>query len=129
MNWTMQSLNGPGTIRIDASGKATSAECQRMVDEVLLYPEWHAGGNLLIDCRKVNVRDMTYDEADRSAMILKSRIGEFGNCKMALIATPGLGFGIGQQFKRLTESKADISIEVFLNESAASRWLGIQTDA
>jgi hypothetical protein len=125
MNWEIE-INGVNDIvLIDAAGHATSDECQRMLDDLLSRPFWHSGYRLYIDCRKVSVRALNYDEIDRSGMALQNRRDELGKCRMAILANSGLGYGIGHQFKVLTESKTDIDIEVFVDELEARHWLNL----
>ena len=123
MDWTITSTDPFGIVRIEISGLATVNECERLVNEVLALETWRAGCKLLIDCQRVNVKALRFTEVDRSAIILRNRILEFGNCKIALIVTPGVGQGIGNQFKFMTESKTDIRVEAFLNEENAVLWL------
>lgn len=122
MEWTI-STDGSPTIRIVASGLATVDECRRMVDEVLAHEDWSPGCSLLIDCRKVNIKDLHFEHVGRSASIMLERISEFGPCRIALIATEGPGFGIGRQFQFVTESRTDMRVGVFLDEPAALAWI------
>jgi hypothetical protein len=123
MDWTITSTHSIGIVRIEASGLATVDECERLVNEVLALDAWKAGHKLLIECSKVNIKALRFTEVDRSTIILRNRTPEFGNCKIALIVTPGVGQGIGNQFKFMTESKTDIRVEAFLNEENALLWL------
>src|SRR3954454_15358522 len=104
MTWTIESFFDPEFVRIGAAGTATVADCERMVNELLARDFWHSGTPLLIDCCKVNVRDLRYDDVDRSGLILQQHRRQFGSCRMAIISRPGLGYGVSRQFKVLTES-------------------------
>jgi len=124
MDWTIVSHIDPEYVRINATGTASVAECERMVADILSQEFWHAGTPLLINCLKVNVRELRYDDVDRSGIILRDRQLEFGPCRIAIISHPGLGYGVSRQFKSLTECKTDMAVEIFLDEPTAIRWLG-----
>jgi hypothetical protein len=123
MNWKIETHTDPTFVRIDAAGTATVAECERMVADVLSRDFWHSDTPLLINCLKVDVRSLRYDDVDRSGLILRKHRDEFGHCRMAIISRPGLGYGVSRQFKALTEVKTDIDVEVFLDEDSAVEWL------
>ena len=57
--------------------------------------------------------------------MLQERFAEFGCAKIALIVTSGVGFGVAQQFKILTEIKTEIAVELFLDDNGALAWLAI----
>ena len=122
MEWTISPDASP-VMRIDASGLATVEECQRMVDEVLAREDWSPGGCLFIDCRRVNIKELRFEQVGRSASIMLGRVSEFGPCCIALLATEGIGYAIGRQFQLVTESRMDIRVGVFLDEPAALAWL------
>jgi len=124
MDWTMTStLDAPGVLRIGASGHAVVEEFQRLVNEMVSREDWHSDIRLLVDCRSVIVKGVQYDEVDRTGMILLNHAVDFGTAKIALVTAKGVGYGIGKQFKHVTEAKTDICVEVFLDESAAFRWI------
>jgi len=122
LDWTI-SGEGSSIKRIVAWGLATVDECGRMVNEVLSQEDWCAGGSLFIDCRNVNIRELHFEHVSRSASIILQRVSEFGSCKIALLATEGLGYGIGRQFQFVTESRTDIRVGVFLDELTALLWI------
>jgi hypothetical protein len=124
MDWTITTTDSvPGVVRINVSGLASTDECERLVKEVLSRADWQANSKLLIDCRSVNIKQLRFDEIDRSSMIMRDNGDGFGSAKIAIIATAGVGFGIGRQFKSVTEAKTDICVEVFNDESDAMRWI------
>lgn len=123
MDWTITSSSEYHLIWIEASGLASVQECQRLVDEVLSYAAWEPGTNLLIDCRHVNIKQLHFDQIDRSALILQGRNSDLGPCRIALITTEGVGYGIGRQFKFVAEAKTDIAVDVFVSEDSAVLWL------
>src|ERR1051325_9613828 len=98
MTWTIESLLDPACVRIKAAGTATAAECERMVNELLARDFWYSGTPLLIDCLRVNVRNLRYDDVDRSGLILQSHRHAFGRCRLAIISQPGFGHGVSRQF-------------------------------
>ena len=123
MHWTIESFTDPAFVKIRAAGAASVAECARMVADLSSREFWHSGTPLLIDCLKVDVRNLRYDDIDRSGLILQEYRDQFGHCRMALITMPGLGYGVSRQFKVLTESKTDIEVQIFLDDSSAIYWL------
>jgi hypothetical protein len=128
MNWTIEVIYEPASVYIDASGHAEVKECRRMLDELLSSELWKPGTPLLIDCRKVSVRELHYEEIDLSGMIIQSREAELGHTRMAIVASPGLGYGIGRQFKIMTEAKTNLSVEIFEDEQSAKNWLSQWSD-
>jgi len=123
MDWIIDTSDSHDIVRISVSGLASVDEAQRLITEVLSQQTWRPGCKLLIDCRHVNIKELHFNEVDRSAVMLRERFEEFGCAKIALIVTPGVGFGIGQQFKILTEIKTEIEVELFLDEGDALAWL------
>ena len=124
MDWTIDTVNSLDIVRISISGLASVDEARRLINDVLSQHTWQPGSKLLIDCRHVNIKDLHFGEVDRSAVMLQERFTEFGFAKIALIVTSGVGFGVGQQFKILTEIKTEIGVELFLHEDDALAWLG-----
>ena len=125
MDWIIDTSDSPGIVRITISGLASVDEALRLISEVLSEQAWRPGSKLLIDCRHVNIKELHFGEVDRSAAMLQERFAEFGCSKIALIVTSGVGFGVGQQFKILTEIKTEIAVELFLDDNGALAWLAI----
>jgi hypothetical protein len=123
VDWTIEISHDPDLIRIKAAGLATVAECERMVNDVLSRDFWQSGTPLLINCLKVDVRELRYDDVDRSGQILQRHSDDFGHCRIAIISRPGFGYGVSRQFKVLTELKTKINVEIFYNEADAVAWL------
>ena len=92
-----------------------------MMDEVLAQEEWRPGGSLYIDCRKVNIKELHLKQVGRSASILLGRLLEFCPCRIALLATAGIGYGIRRHLQFVTESRTDIRVGV--DEAAALSWI------
>ena len=129
MNWTIESHHDPDFVRINTAGTANVIDCERMVNDILSQDFWRTGAPLLINCLELDVRDIRYDDVDQSGMIFRSRRLDFGSCRMAIIALPGLNYGVSRQFKSVTEGRTSINIQIFLDESAAIEWLSQALDS
>jgi hypothetical protein len=123
MNWNFSSNSSLDLFQVEASGLASVDECQRLIDDVIVHKDWLPNSRLLIDCRKVSIKDLRYQHVDRSSQLLQAHKADFGTTKLAIVATAGVGFGVANQFKFVTENKTDIKVEVFIDEVKAREWL------
>jgi hypothetical protein len=123
MNWATEYIEKERYVKIICDGFFSIVDHKGCFDQLFASDFWKPGMNLLFDNR-----DMTFGQvnADKMRIIAEYYRGVsrlLGKCRIALLMSSTLGYGLGRQFQTFAEDKGESEIGVFSHEKSAVDWL------
>jgi hypothetical protein len=113
-------------VEIRAFGQATAAGFAELNINLVEHRDWTPGMNVLGDFRKLDLSDLTIDDAQESSNFAQTLSERFGSGKIACVMKKDIDYGIARMWEMLTQNGVSVEIRVFRSISAARTWLRAQ---
>lgn len=123
MEWTVEHTNAQDFVTVATRGEFTLHDHRRMIEDVVTRDFWRPGTAVLFDHRELDFGETglgTMRQASENHAANDERIGS-GRAAV-LMRTPA-DYGRGRQFEMLTEGRVGATVQIFLDEAQALRWL------
>lgn len=123
MEWRVEDRQAQEFVVVTTQGVFTLDDHRRMIKDVVSRDFWRPGTAVLFDHRGLDFGSMGFEgmrQASENHVVNDARIGS-GRAAV-LMRTPA-DFGRGRQFELLTEGRVSATMQIFMDEAQALRWL------
>lgn len=113
----------PEFVCIETRGLASVDGFERLVSTLIQHPRWRTGSNLLLDHRKLEMKDVNYTEMLQIAAVVRSYRDHLGKGRCAFVIRDKLGLGLSRMYGLLGGDALHAAIAVFFQIDQARNWL------
>jgi hypothetical protein len=106
-----------------ASGKAEAGDAAKVMEAMLIHPEWKPGTPRCYDVSNLDTAMLTIKEMRRIASFATIHKNELGGGKIAMVASRNLEYGFARMLSVLVTQFGDSDLEVFRTREEALNWL------
>ncbi len=123
MEWMVEHRAAQDFAIVTTRGEFALHDHVRMIEDIVSQPFWRPGMAVLFDHRALDFGASglaTMRQASENHVANDARIGR-GRAAV-LMKTPA-DYGRGRQFEMLTDGRVGATVQIFLDETEALRWL------
>jgi hypothetical protein len=123
VEWDVVFDESRGVAIVTTRGVFNDADHARLVADVVSRPQWRPGHRVLFDHRALDFGATAYPQMLAARDNHVAHDARIGAARSAILMKSLADFGRGRQFELLVEGVVSADLAVFVDESAAWRWL------
>ena len=123
MHWTVEDQQGQGYVVVATGGEFALRDHVRMIEDIVSRDFWRPGTSVLFDHRALDFGASGLAAMRPAAENHVASDARIGNGRAAVLMNTPADYGRGRQFEMLTDGRVDATVQIFLDETEALRWL------
>lgn len=113
--------------RVRVSGKPSAEGFAATANTLVSMPGWHAGMNILVDYRELDLSRLPGYEVKLFARALAPYRAQLGKGRCAVFHTMPVNFGLGRMWEAFMAQYSDLRVGVFYTLDEAQHWVASQS--
>jgi hypothetical protein len=123
MEWTVEHRQTQDFVIVLTRGAFTLHDHRRMIEDVVSRDFWRPGMAVLFDHRALDFGETGFAAMRQASENHVANDERIGSGKAAVLMRSPADYGLGRQFEMLTDGRVGATVQIFLDEAQALRWL------
>jgi hypothetical protein len=123
MEWTVEHKQAQDYVIVATRGEFALHDHVRMIEDIVSRGFWRPGTAVLFDHRSLDFGAVGFGGMRQAAANHVAQDDRIGSGKAALLMRTPADYGRGRQFEMLTDGVVSATVQIFLDETEALRWL------
>lgn len=123
MEWTVEHRAAQDYVIVATRGPFALNDHARMIEDIVSRGFWHPGMAVLFDHRALDFGASGLAAMRQASENHAANDARIGCGRAAVVMKTPADYGRGRQFEMLTDGRVEATVQIFLDETEALRWL------
>lgn len=123
MKYDLSYLEDKECFLIKDYGKTDPNVIEAALKEMLQSDHWHFQCSIIFDCSEEDLSALNTTDVQFISMTFTQYNKELEGCRIAIIMTQDLSFGMGRMWEAFTQNRATFEVQICRNLDEADQWI------